>query len=51
MSRQMLREKDMPTFNEAKDIEGDLKFKEGQLHNAVVTLERLKKEKEMRNQD
>lgn len=51
ISSQMAREQKLPSFNEAKNMEGDLKFKEGQLQNAVVTLARLNKEKEMRNQD
>jgi len=51
IASQMGRETKLPSFNEAKNMEGDLKFKEGQLQNAVVTLARLNKEKEMRNQD
>lgn len=47
----MGRETKLPSFDVAKNLEGDLKFKEGQLQNAVVTLARLNKEKEMRNQD
>lgn len=48
---QISRETKLPSFNEARNLDGDLKFKEGQLQNAVVTLARLNKEKEMRNQD
>lgn len=51
ISRQMGREELMPTKATADRMHGDLKFKEGQLQNAVVTLARLNKEKEMRNQD
>lgn len=51
IGQQMGREKQMPSFDEARNMQGDLKFKEGQLQNAVVTLARLNKEKEMRNQD
>lgn len=51
IASQMKKENEMPTFNEAKDMEGDLKFKEGQLQNAVITYARLEKEKDMRKTD
>lgn len=51
ISGQMGRETKLPSFKEAENMAGDLKFKQGQLENAVVTLARLNKEKEMRNQD